>query len=72
MNQKLLKLLLHLEIIKSWRKLNDNEYIIEFHTNEEKQRFVNKKHYNICDQCGNTAEEVDWEEYKKIKRKFNL
>jgi len=32
----------------------------------------NTKTYYICDQCGSTAEEVDFEEYKRIKKKFNL
>ena len=28
--------------------------------------------YHICDQCGATAKEVDWKEYKQIKKKYNL
>ena len=28
--------------------------------------------YHICDQCGATAKEVNWKEYKQIKKKYNL
>ena len=28
--------------------------------------------YHICDQCGATAKKVDWQEYKQIKKKYNL
>jgi len=28
--------------------------------------------YHICPECGATAKKVDWQEYKQIKKKYNL
>lgn len=38
----------------------------------QKQDLIKKKKYLICEECGATAKEVNWKEYRKIKKRFEL